>query len=306
MSQLRTDTKHGPRSMASPDAKARRPRRRQGSALGVRLGLFAVAATLLTGCAGFGGGSDSASDSASNGGSPTAAKSEYGLVTDGVFTFALSGQLAPFSFYEDSKLTGFDVSIGTEVANRLNLKPNPSTGPFNTLLAGLQSGRYDAIVGSMTNTPERAKVADFSDDYYKSGAFLWVKSGSPAQSIDGLKNAVVGVPLGSTFEAEMKKKANVKEVKTYESDMDALNDVPTGRVDGAIVDKLVGAYTAKKANLQVSMAGPALLDNSAAIPVRKQHEKLLAAINKALADMKADGTYTKISQQWFGIDIATP
>ncbi|GHH62485.1 ABC transporter substrate-binding protein [Streptosporangium violaceochromogenes] len=283
-----------------PDAGASRTERRR-SALGLRVGALIAVAGLLSGCAGFGGGS--ASDGSTGGGSTSAETSEYGLVRDGEFTFALSGQLAPFSFYENGKLTGFDVAIGTEVANRLKLKPNPSTGPFNTLLAGLQAGRYDAIVGSMTNTPERAKVADFSSDYYRSGAFLWVKSGSGVRSIDDLKDAVLGVPLGSTFEAEMKKKANVKEVKTYESDVDALIDVPTGRVDGAIVDKLVGAYTAKKSSLQVDMAGPALVDNSAAIPVRKQHEKLLAAINKALTDMKADGTYTKISQQWFGIDI---
>lgn len=264
-----------------------------GRSTAVRGGALVVTAALLSGCAGFGGGSGGGGED-----------SGYDLVRNGEFAFALSGQLAPFSFYENGKLTGFDVAVGTEVAKRLKLTPKPATGAFNTLLAGLQAGRYDAIVGSMTNTPERAKVVDFSNDYYKSGAFLWVKSASTAGSIDDLRNAVVGVPLGSTFEAEMKKKSNVKKVKTYESDVDALNDVPTGRIDAAIVDKLVGAYAAKKAGLQVKPVGSSLVDNPAAIPVRKKHGKLLAAVNKALADMKADGTYTRIFRQWFGIDPA--
>lgn len=276
------------------DGARRMAGRRAGRRAAVRGGAIVIAAVLLGGCAGLDGGSGSGGDSG------------YGLVGDGEFTFALSGQLAPFSFYENGKLTGFDVAIGTEVAKRLKLTPKPSTGAFNSLLAGLQAGRYDAIVGSMTNTPERAKVVDFSSDYYKSGAFLWVKSGSTARSIDDLRGAVVGVPLGSTFEAAMKKRSNVEKVKTYESDVDALKDVPTGRADAAIVDKLVGAYAAKKGGMQVKPVGPALLDNSAAIPVRKKHRRLLTAVNKALTDMKADGTYTRIFQQWFGISPTQP
>lgn len=259
----------------------------------LKVSTFCAALVLLAGCAGFGGGS----------GGKSGKGSEYGLVAGGEFGFALSGQLKPFSFYENGKLTGFDVAIGNEVARRLGLKPKPATGAFNTLLAGLTSGRFDAIVGSMTKTDERSKVADFTQNYYVSGAYLWVKQDSAAQSVKDLKNASVGMALGTTFEGWAKKQPNIKQVRTYESDLDALADVPTGRIDGSITDELVGGYAVKNAGLKVRKIGESLLDNSAAIPVRKKHEKLRAAIDKALADMKTDGTYSKISMRWFGVDL---
>src|SRR5690606_37726607 len=97
----------------------------------------------LSGCA---VGGDSGSDS------PGADR--YDTVESGKLTFAMSGEYRPFNFYdEDNDLVGFDVEIGSEIADRLGLEPNPVTGPFNTLLAGLAGGRYDTIIGSMAATP---------------------------------------------------------------------------------------------------------------------------------------------------------
>ena len=89
------------------------------------------------------------------------ATSEMKLVNDGKLTFAMSGLLKPLNYKENEKLVGFDVEIGNEIAKRIGLEPNPVTNPWETILQGLRGEKYDAIIGSMTATEERAKQVDF-------------------------------------------------------------------------------------------------------------------------------------------------
>ena len=226
-------------------------------------------------------------------------------MTPGKFTCAMSGEYRPFNFYgSDTKLQGFDVDMCTEIAKHLKLDANPLTGQFDSLIAGLQAGRYDAIIGSMANTPKRAKQVDFSKPYYTSGTQLFVAPASSVQDIRGLKDATIGVALGTTFEEFARKQANVKNVKTYKSDVEALKDLETGRLDGVITQGLMGRFLIKNAGLKVKPAGGVLEPDVASIPVKKGNTALLGAIDKALVDIKKDGTYAKLSNKWFGADIS--
>jgi len=106
----------------------------------------------------------------------------------GKITFALSGGYPPFNYFSsDDKLIGFDIEIGKEVAKRLGVKYEPVTTDWSGILEGLRSGRYDAIFGSMSVTPDRLKVVDFTDPYYYSGAQLIVPKDSKIKSINDLK-----------------------------------------------------------------------------------------------------------------------
>jgi polar amino acid transport system substrate-binding protein len=122
--------------------------------------------------------------------------------------------------------------------------------------------------------------------------------------VKDLHDATVGVALGTTFEEYARKLAGVKKVATYQADIQALREVEDGRLDAAITSKLMGLYEIKQAHLGVKPVGGELYPDAAAIPVAKGNDKLLKAINKALAEIKADGTYSKISQKWFGQDIS--
>ncbi|MFI8090410.1 ABC transporter substrate-binding protein [Streptomyces sp. NPDC086080] len=249
-----------------------------------------VAAT-TTAC---GGGSSEPSDS-----------SEYQLVENGKLTFGMSGQYRPFNYYEkDGKLAGFDVDLGGEVAERLGLTPNPVTGPFNSLVAGLKAKRYDLIIGSMSPTPERKEQVDFTNDYYVSGAQLFVSDDSTVTSVDGLRKATVGVVLGTTFEDYAKKQSGITEVKTYSSDSEVLTDLANGRLDAAITTKLLGLYQIKQADLKIKAVGPILFPDPAAIAGRKDNSKLTAKLDEILAEIKNDGTYAELSEKWFGVDIS--
>ena len=243
--------------------------------------------------------------SACGGGGGAGGSSQIQTVSPGKMTCAMSGEYRPFNFYgSDTKLQGFDVDMCNEIAKRLDLDANPVTGQFNTLIAGLQAGRYDAIIGSMANTPKRAEQVDFSKPYYSSGTQLFVAPDSSVQDIRGLENATVGVTLGTTFEDYARKQPNVKDVKTYKSDIEALKDLQAGRLDGVITQGLMGRFLIKNADLKVKAVGGVLEPDVASIPVKKGNSALLGAIDKALGEIKQDGTYGKISNKWFGEDIS--
>lgn len=229
----------------------------------------------------------------------------FDLVEDGKLTFAMSGQYRPFNFYDEGgDLVGFDVDMGEAISESLGLEPNPVTGDFDALIAGLTSGRYDAIIGSMSPTPERAEVVDFTEIYYLSGAQLFVAEGSDITSIDDLADGVVGVTRGTTFEEFAEEQEGVADVTTYPSDNQALTELANGRVDAVITNRLLGLFQIEEIGVDVVAVGDVLFDDPAAIAVRQDSPELLEAIDDALAAAQADGRYAESSEKWFGVDIS--
>lgn len=270
--------------------------------------VVALSATLgiaLTSCASTGApaSTNSSPSTAAEAGQPAPYTTQ--LVAQGKLTCASSGAYPPFSSRDKSgKLIGFDIDMCSAIAADLKLTPEPVTGEFDTLVAGLSSGRYDAIIGSMSPTDERKKVVDFTNDYYQDGAVLFVQSDSTITGVADLKDATIGVALGTTFATTAHGLKGVKDVKTYPADIDALNDLSAGRLDGVITDELIGLYAAKHSGLSVKSVGDEIAPDPAAIAVRKTTPALLSAINKALDNIKSNGVYAKISETYFGRDIS--
>lgn len=222
----------------------------------------------------------------------------------GALRFAMSGQYPPFNFVDDQNhLTGFDVEIGNEIAKRVGVKGEAIATAWDGIIAGLLGNKYDLICGSMAITAERLKAIDFSDPYYRSGAQLFVGKDSNILSVEDLKGKKVGVTLGTTYEAWIRKNIEGVEVRTYKGDPDIILEIGNGRVAGIITDKLVGALAIKEKNAPIKLVGNLLYEEKMGIALRQKNPKLKAAINTALADMKKDGTYKRISMKWFGIDV---
>ncbi|MFJ7889049.1 transporter substrate-binding domain-containing protein [Lysinibacillus xylanilyticus] len=230
------------------------------------------------------------------------ATADMKLVNDGKLTFAMSGLLKPLNYKENEKLVGFDVEIGKEIAKRIGLDPNPVTNPWETILQGLRGEKYDAIIGSMTATEERKKQVDFSDPYYISGATVFISSkNKDIKSLDDLKGKTIGVMQASTYVEDAKKYTD--KIKEFPSEIYALQDLPPGRLDAVITDKIVGITAMKESGLEIQTLGEELKREEIAVAINKNNQVLLEAINKAIADMVADGTYKEISTKWFGKDL---
>lgn len=222
----------------------------------------------------------------------------------GEIKMAMSGQYPPFNFVDDTNtLTGFDVEIGNEIAKRIGVQGKAMSTAWDGIIAGLLANKYEWICGSMAITDERLKSIDFTEPYYRSGAQLFVQKDSTIKSTKDLKGKKVGVTLGTTYEQWVRENITDADVRTYKGVPDMILEISTGRIDGFITDKIVGALAIKKNNVPISLAGELLYVEKMGIALRQNNPELKKSMNDALAAMKDDGTYEAISMKWLGIDV---
>lgn len=223
---------------------------------------------------------------------------------NGSLSMAMSGQYPPFNFVNDqNQLTGFDVEICSEIAKRIGVSAKPLSTAWDGIIAGLLANKYELICGSMGITDERLKAIDFSDPYYRSGAQLFVKQGSAIQSAKDMEGKKIGITLGTTYEKWVRNNIKGADVRSYKGVPDMILEAGNGRIDGFVSDKIVGALAIKDKGAPLQLAGNLLYEEKMGIALRQGNSELKASINKALSDMKADGTYAAISTKWLGIDV---
>lgn len=224
----------------------------------------------------------------------------------GELRIAMSGQYPPFNFVnEQNEVVGFDASIGKAIAERMGLKPQLITTPFDGIIAGLRTGKFDTVVGSMTITPEREKAVDFVGPYYHAGRAVFVKEDSPFQSLDELKGKTLGVTLGETHEKWAREQGDWT-IRTYKGLPELMLELNSGRVDAIAVDNIPVMVAIKETGQKLrKLDTPDIEGGSVAIgiAIRKDNPELKAAMQKALDEIMADGTYEKISMEWVGSDI---
>lgn len=223
---------------------------------------------------------------------------------DGVLNIGIEGVYPPFNYFDKSnKLIGFDVEIADEITKRMGVKPNYIPTPWDTIIGGLLTNKYDIILSSMAITDERKQKVDFTEPYYHTGAQLFIHEDNknildPEKDIKGKK---IGVAIGTTFEKKALELGAT--VTTYKSDLLTFQDLANKRVAGVLTDKAVGSRLIKEQSYPFKAVGDMLLQDAAGIALNKNEEALKSEINKHLKAMMEDGTYAKISEKWFGEDI---
>lgn len=229
--------------------------------------------------------------------------SDSKLLTDGTLVAAMSGEFQPFSYFEGAQLTGFDYDIAAAIADELGLELDAQTGAFDSLIQGVKSDRYDVLIASMTPTPERDEQVDFTDPYYLSGATVFVPNDSDCQDPTQMDSPAIGVASGTTYETFLNDEDWVGEIRTFTSDITALEDTEVGRLDAAMTDRLVGLFQIDQADRDLRVCGEPLYTEEPAFAVREGNTELVNDLNEALAAIIEDGTYAEISQEWFGQNI---
>ncbi|SIQ27319.1 amino acid ABC transporter substrate-binding protein, PAAT family [Rhizobium sp. RU20A] len=223
----------------------------------------------------------------------------------GVIKIGTEGTYAPFTFHDKSgKLVGFDVEIGEAVAAKLGVKPEFIEGKWDGLIAGLDANRYDAVINQVGITEARKQKYDFSEPYIASKAVLIVKDGNEdIKSFEDLKGKKSAQSLSSNF-GKIAEAAGAELVGTDGFDQ-SIQLVLTGRADATINDSLSFLdFKKQQPEAPVKVVAEKPDADYSGIIVRKGDADLVAAINKALADIKADGTYKTISDKYFGEDVS--
>ncbi len=224
------------------------------------------------------------------------------IKADGKIVVASEGAFPPFNFFQGPKLSGFEIDVAEALAKKMGVKIEWKALSFDALLAGLRQDRWDLVIASFGITPERSKAVTFTNPHYCSGGVIVAKD--PAiKSVADLKGKVIAVQTGTTYLENVQKLQGIKEVKNFPKDTDAHAALVAGRVDVWVTDKFVakGALEADpKAGLHM---GDFVFVERIASAIKKGNASLEAAVDKALAEILADGTYEQISKKYFGEDI---
>ncbi|MFE9447476.1 ABC transporter substrate-binding protein [Streptomyces sp. NPDC006739] len=248
-------------------------------------------------------GASACTSTGNSGGSKTAVGGVE-VVKAGQLTTCTHLPYPPFQSEIGGKVQGFDVSLVDLVAKDLGVKQAVVDTPFENFKTGafLNSGQCDLAAAGMTITAERAKHVDFSAPYFNATQAVLVdkKSGLTSLADVKAKGRKLGAQAQTTGEDYAKKRGF--DAVSFESSDALLNGLRTGQVQAVIIDYPVVQGWLK----DTTNAGAfKVVDNlntgeQYGFTVKKGNTKLLAAINKALADAKADGTYKKLYEKWIG------
>ena len=226
---------------------------------------------------------------------------------NGKLIIALEGNWAPWSYHdlESDEIIGFDADIGKAIAEKLGVEAEFVEAPWESLFAGLDSGRYDLVINGVEITEERSEKYDFSVPYgYIHTALIVRSDNDEIKTFEDLKGKSTVNSLDSTYMVLAEEYgATAKGVSTL---AETLTQVEQGRVD-ATLNADVSFYDYMKqqpdANLKIAAITPDA--SSVAIPMVKgdNNAAFRSAVNQAISELLSNGTIAEISQQYFGTDV---
>lgn len=229
-------------------------------------------------------------------------------IASGVLTVGSDIAYAPFESVDPAtqKPVGFDVDLLTEIAKRNGLRAEFVNQTFSGVIAGLLARRYDVVASAMLITPDRRAQLCFSDPYVDANQSLVVnRQRSPdIRSTDDLGGKTVGVQADTTGEqwADEHLKGKVRTIKSYETAHDAFLDLKAGTIDAIVNELPVSLYRQKLEPDTLEVVEEIPTDEHYGIAVHSENKSLLDAVNRALGQIRADGTYDRIYRTWFGQD----
>ncbi len=225
----------------------------------------------------------------------------------------LDDTFVPMGFRDDNgELTGFDVDLATAVFDLTDTKVTFQPIDWAMKETELDNGTIDMIWNGYTVNDERKKKVLFSDMYMQSYQVLVTKKNSGIDSLDQMKDKVLGAQEGSSGYKIFTEQPEVlqdmvkdNDATLYASFNEAFIDLETGRIDGVLIDSVYAEYYLTKMNKldQFNLINSTFAQEGFAVGVRKDDEKLAEKINEGLAELRENGEFKKISEKWFGKDV---
>lgn len=226
-----------------------------------------------------------------------------------VIKIGMSGGYYPYTFKnKDSNLDGFEVDVWNEIGKRTGYKPEFVLASFSGLFGMLDTAKIDTVANEITITDKRKGKYIFTDPYVYSGAQLIVKQGNNTiKTLEDLLGKKIGVSLGSNYEQIIKDFDKNKKITvvTYDNDGGMKQDVALGRIDAMMDDKVSALAVVQENKIPLQLAGKDVqpLENAFPFVNNDENKAVVKKVNKAIADMRAEGTLEKISKKWVNLDI---
>jgi len=223
------------------------------------------------------------------------------------------GAYPPFNYTTpEGELAGFDVDIAKALCKAMGAKCIIVQQDWDGIIPGLLAKKYDAVIASMSITEDRKKSVAFAGKYYQTPAKFIIKKGALKEfSKEAIKGKTVGVQRATIHDSYLTDNygSNV-EIKRYGTQDEAYLDLTAGRVDLLLADSVAldEGFLKKPEGKDYEFTGPDLTDakwfgEGAGIAIRKENGDLVKLFNKAIKDIRADGTYKKIQDKYFTFDV---
>ena len=213
---------------------------------------------------------------------------------------ATNAQFPPYEYHDGGQIVGIDAEIGAAIAEKLGKTLRIEDVEFDSVLAGVQSGKYDVGLAGITVTEDRLQSMDFSDSYATGVQAIIVPEGSPITSVDDLladaASYVIGVQLSTTGDIYATDDFGDERVQRFQAGADAVAALTSGKIDCVIIDN-EPAKSFVAANTGLTILDTAYTEEEYAICMAKGSE-LLPDINAAIAELKADGTIASIIEKY--------
>lgn len=224
---------------------------------------------------------------------------------------AMDATYPPFeSLDPGGQIVGFDKDIGDAVCARMKVTCEFTNTAWEGIIPGLQANKYDAILSSMSATDERKQQVAFTDKIYFTPPAIAVPKDSTLKGItpEDLQGITMGAQTSTIHANYAQEKLPGVEVKIYPSPDEYKLDLANGRIDSAIDDIIVlDSWVKSEAGACCKILGtikpdPVIHGAGTGIALRKDDTDLLAMFNKAIAEIRADGTYKAINDKYFSFD----
>ena len=225
------------------------------------------------------------------------------VLADGVLTVGTNAEFPPFEYVDDNgEPDGFDIALIKAIGEKLGVTVEVENMEFEALVSAIGS-KIDLAIAGMIVTDERQASVDFSNPYYDALQYVIVPEGSEIASFDDLAGKNIGVQLGTTGDFIASDDVEGANVSQYNKGVDAVNDLLNGRVDCVIIDKNPAQVFETQFSGQIKALDGAQFGfevENYAIALPKGDAALAQQVNKALEEIKADGTFDQLVADYIG------
>lgn len=227
-------------------------------------------------------------------------------VKEGKLIMATNAEFPPYEFHEGGKIVGIDAEVAALIAEKLGLELVIEDVQFDSIIPGVQAGKYDMGMAGMTVNEDRLKSVNFSDSYAKGVQVVIVKENSGIATIDDVAGKKIGVQTNTTghiYASDKPENGGFGEdaVTPYENGAVAVQALLSGKVDCVIIDN-EPAKSYVNANAGLKILETEYVEEDYAICFNKGNPELQEKVNNALKELIADGSVKKIVDKYITAD----
>ena len=230
-----------------------------------------------------------------------AAPAAVKTVQEGKLVMCTNAEFPPYEYHDNNTIVGIDAEICAAIAEKMGLELEIEDIAFDSIIPEISSGKADIGAAGMTVTEDRKQNVDFSETYAKASQVIIVTEDSEVKGFEDLQGKKVGVQTGTTGDIYVTGDLGDECVERYAKGMEAVQALSQTKIDAVVIDgEPAKKYISEVPGLKI--LDESYTDEEYAIAIRKGNTELLDAVNKAIGELKADGTLDAIVAKYINAD----